>query len=295
MLTTSAQFDNTLRFVGLAVVIPDSGMSYAAYHSLNRYSNLQLDTGVNCVYFGRRNGQWFARIATPKPKCDAAAANGSTNLNVISGPDEQPDSVLPAARIIEGKNMVPYLGFRCARAWCVIGPHEPSDLLTPVHAAGMEEANAPPMTIRTRLDVWFDEQHLAVFDSARNKLVARFRASIIPDTGLRHRTAIDYAKGYVAVASVYAATEPPAEYQRSFGYRRGWNRLFIRLDSVGGWWSMIIDGHDSVHVRQVRNFSPTVGQMPGTARFAWQDLDEWVWVPCDNGCCLVQDGDDKFM
>lgn len=298
-LKTAAQFNDKKVLVALAEVTLDSGMTTTDYAQFTRYAKLHLSPGINCIFLQRTNARWSAFIAPEKDGCAPSVADNAQAINVYAGPDELPDSIPASSRIVEGRQMTPFIGVRCGRAWCVIGARSADDLLPPVHLAAMNAPGAPPATIRTRLAVWFDEQHLAVRDDKQGKLIARFRASIIPDAGLIHRTTADYDVGWVPVGYVFASTPVPAKYATRFGYHAGWNRLLVRRDKTQPdtlqWSAMIVNADDyTAHVRRITNFQHTFGNTPGTARWAWNELDEWVWIPCDNGCCLVQDGLDAL-
>jgi hypothetical protein len=293
-LTDAAQFDNTFRPVAFAEVEFDATkMSLQQYRAMRRYADLSLDPGVNCVFLIRKNGKFSARITKPTAGCTegAAALAEAISVTVVST-NELPDSIPPASRIIEGKNMKPFIGVRCARAWCVIGATTVDDLIAPAHADALEEPNAPPISTRTRLDAWFDEQHLAVWDEAKKKLVPGFRASIVPDAGLLDAKLADFDARLVPVAFVWAGEEPPAKYKERLGFRKGWNRLFVQRIDGQSWFSTIIDAEGGVHVRAILPYSHATGFVRGSGRWAWQESDEWIWVPCDNGCCLIQEGSD---
>jgi hypothetical protein len=276
----------------MASVSVDSAWNRGKLMALARYRKLQLDTGANCIYLRRRATNWDAKIAVPSEKgCPRSAGDRAPSLPVLAGHERAIDSVPNAARIIEGRNHEPFIGVRCGAEWCVIGARSRIELTEAAHAHAFGLPHAPPATTRARLDAWFDDQTLAVADPATKVLRAGFRASIVPDTGLLHRASAQYTSGFVPVSAIYAADVPPEKYAKRFGYTKGWNLVFMHREG-SLWTALILDGNDKMHLRMITNYPHTIGDAPGSARWDWWDSDEWVWAPCDAGCCLVQEGDD---
>lgn len=149
---------------------------------------------------------------------------------------------------------------------------------------------APPVNSQSDIGLWGDEQHLMEIDAGGVRKPA-FRASIVPDANLAKISVEEYAKRWVHVASVYSPDVPPATYVKEFGYGKGWNRIYLQRAGEA-YFSLIIDASGQPHLRSVINYPHTYGNSIGTARFDWVETDEWVWIPCADGCCLVENGRD---
>jgi hypothetical protein len=290
LLKSASDFNGKFRWVAIAYVTLDRGMDATSYARLSRYTALHLAPNMNCVFIGRFDGKWRARIqpAVQSTCGDAVSASGS-DMRMFASRDYEAGAIPAASRIIEGRNMAPFIGVRCGRAWCTIGASSSEEIGRPIHADAMSLPHAPPSNNQSQLDAWFDDQSLAVLDPATNTFRPGFRAAIIPDAKLQQRTSADYMAGWVPVSYVYAPNDPPQKYVDSFGYRKGWNQVYIHHDGAV-WSAMIVDPLDNATVRAITNYPHTVGNVRGSARWAWWDADEWIWAPCDDGCCLVQEG-----
>lgn len=238
-------------------------------------------------------GTWTAVVAPASGDslCNTSTASNAKTLDVVEFGDSPTDSVPRAARFIEGKNMMSFLAVKCASGWCVIGPNPNAEMQPAAHAGAFSATSGPKQGRRTDDALWFDEQHLAVPDPAQpNRLVPSFRASVVPDTGLQNPSR-DYQNKWYPMAHVYAPSSPPQKYQDGFGLRTGWNE--IRMRQINGiWFAMFVSADGTTHVRDILPMAHTFGETPGTVRFDWVKYDDWVWVPCSDGCCLVQDGRD---
>jgi hypothetical protein len=242
---------------------------------------------------GAPSSDWAAVIA-PADSAGVCHKPDSAEkpFDVVAFGDSPADSIPRAARFIEGKSLTSFIGVKCADAWCVIGPNVAASLQPSAHSGAFSVTAGPKQGRRTDDALWFDDQHLAVFDKVNpKKLVPGFRASIVPDTGLRNK-ARDYKSKWYPVAYLYAPSTPPKKYEDGFGLRTGWNEF--RLRQINGiWFAMVVSPDGSTHVRDIQPMEHTFGDVPGTVRFDWLSLDDWVWVPCLDGCCLVQDGRDS--
>jgi hypothetical protein len=293
-LKNAGQFENKYQWVASVIVTIDSvENTYARLKSLPRYQALQLDSGYNCVYLGRFAGNWRARVKMPGAKgCNQPVTSGP-DIVAFAGPELASDSIPPATRIIEGPGMVPYFGVRCGRAWCTIGARSKHDLAPPSFANAFHLPHAPPVTSRSKLDAWFDEQTVAVLDPVTNKLKPGMRAAVIPDSGLLNRKSADYYKGPVLVSYVFWPADPPEKYKKKFGFAEGWNQVYMQHiqhqpDTV--WRATIIDAGDNRKMLDITNYPHVSGEVRGGARWAFWPTDDWIWAPCDNGCCLVEEG-----
>jgi hypothetical protein len=268
-------------------------MTEAQYATLSSYRpRLHLELGSNCIFLQHGPRGWNARIVPGTPGCSAAAAAAAPPLEVSQGPPQPTDSVPAAARIVEGRGLMPFIGVRCANAWCVVGPGAATGVMPSVHRSptALAQPFAPPTTSKTLIGAWYDEQHLAVWDSVAKRWKPGFIASVVPDPNLRARPVTAYDLGFQQVASLYSPGAPPEKYANGFGYARGWNRIYLRRDSTGAWDAIVIGADSVVHYRTVHLYQHTTGSVPGSVRFEWREDDEWVWIPCDAGCCLVQEG-----
>jgi hypothetical protein len=237
---------------------------------------------------------WTAVVAPAEHDtlCTTSSAPNAMTLDVVQFGDSPTDSIPKAARFVEGKDMMSFIAVKCANGWCVIGPNPKASLQPAAHAGAFSATAGPKPGRRTDDILWFDEQHLAVPDAAVTwKLVPGFLASIVPDTGLRNKNR-SYKDKWYPMAYVYAPSKPPQKYQDGFGLRTGWNE--IRMRQINGvWFAMVVSADGSTHVRDIQSMEHTFGDVPGTVRFDWVRTDDWVWVPCGDGCCLVQDGRDS--
>jgi len=215
---------------------------------------------------------------------------------VIASAPNSAEGSPPNSRFVESPDMSPMIGVRCALERCLIGAVGGVSVETPIHLTKdpvtgimpLDLPHAPPRSWQSERGLWFDEQHLAVLD-ASGAASPGFRSVVIADTGLPHRDTTDYAKGWVASASVFAATDPPPSYAEKFGYSKGWNRVYLRREGVI-WMSLVLDPNYGIHIRPITIYPHTFGKTPGTVRWAWVDSDEWIWIPCGDGCCLVENG-----
>jgi len=239
-------------------------------------------------------GSWTAVVAPAEHDtlCTTSSSLNAKTLDVVQFGDSPTDSIPQAARFVEGKDMMSFIAVKCANGWCVIGPNPKASLQPAAHAGAFSATAGPKQGRRTDDILWFDEQHLALPDAAvSGKLVPGFLASIVPDTGLRNKSR-DYKDKWYPMAYVYAPSKPPQKYQDGFGLRTGWNE--IRMRQINGvWFAMVVSADGSTHVRDIQSMEHTFGDVPGTVRFDWVAGDDWVWVPCSDGCCLVQDGRDS--
>lgn len=278
------------------------------------YTNLGLVAGWNCVYMklaipggrgGRRGGSgapaWTAIIGRPSAigctlENNLIAPVGKT-LAVTPVPTANPNDVIAVARIIEMPGWKRAFGFRCGSQWCVFGAPA-IGMPAPVHASAAGAKTHAQWT----LPAWFDEQRLSIaktpgatlrtpHPNASGLRPITTRATVIPDTGLaRYTQAKDYAVRDVPVATVYFPEPPEGLYKTKWRFKMGFNQIYLRF--ADGKWKAYVDGDTTHHELQVRRmdhhaFFNSYGFFPATARWAWVDFDDAVWISCDVGCCYI--------
>lgn len=207
-------------------------------------------------------------------------------IRELSNPDEIP----PVARWTVDRSWRTGIGVRCGEAWCNIG-FDKTDLEPPAHGFG--ESGLAAQVSRRVIPGWFDDQRIAIPNPTGSfKIMPALHASIVPDTALNSYV-IDDFKTWRPVATVHFVEDPKTtKYETAWHFRGGGevgNLLELMMDSTGKW-------HARVNGREYSNFKVTrtpheMGDSRfhiwGTARWAWRDRDELIWVGCAEGCCLV--------
>ena len=117
------------------------------------------------------------------------------------------------------------------------------------------------------------------------------RASVIPTDGLDTYTiTANFDTGFVKVAMIHFEDEPVGKYAdpNVWGFTKASvreNVLSIKHIS-GTTWQAMVDGVP--RNLKVTRTDHSGGHIVGTARWAWSDKDEAIWVRCEDGCCLVE-------
>jgi hypothetical protein len=281
-LLTHDAFDAQFVNVAIIDVAQDGGPLSQSY------TRLHLQVGLNCVYLKHEHtgptSHWSGKIAPPAANiCDPATV--APILTAVAEHDGA--QIPPVTRFVERSDMVPNIGVRCGTAWCVIGAGGPGDVPAAVHAG----APSTPPGAQSTIKGWFDDQHLAISNAASpHGLAPSIRASIVPEADLASKHLSDFSAGFVLVARAFfpgpATATLPAKYA-AFGFTPGWNR--IELKETGGTWQARITTPGGTSVLRVASrVEHTMFSVIAAARWAWRDTDEWIWVACDNGCCLIE-------
>ncbi|MFI5227749.1 MAG: hypothetical protein ACHQWU_01695 [Gemmatimonadales bacterium] len=291
---TASAFDGHRRNVAILFLEHSGGSIDGPYTSLG------LRPGLNCVYLERQAGNWMGRIAPPKGNdCDPADATVAATPALPTIADVVAGAVPPTTRFVQRADQATMIGVQCGTAWCIIGASSLADVPTPVHTT----AGLPP-GFEPQVKGWFDEQELGLPGAAGVPPIQPARggtptspgapifASVIPVPGLADSTLGQFADHFVKVGAVFMP-DSVEKYATRFGFLSGWST--IELSGQRGdarWYARITDSKHGVHYRFVSRHPATIGAVPGTARWAWNDNDEWVWVACDIGCCLIEPGND---
>jgi hypothetical protein len=147
---------------------------------------------------------------------------------------------------------------------------------------------------------WFDDQHIGVPDTTPTGAIIPPRrpslhASVVPDTSLDSLKYADFDAGWKAVATVHFYGTPIGKYSTIWGFKPGGavgNLMELRrVDSAGvRVWRVRVNGVDRPQLKVTSTPHVLPGfHIVGTARWAWSDYDEMIWVRCDDGCCKIEE------
>jgi hypothetical protein len=281
--TANADFDN--RYILVAIVKVAAGKLGPSY------GPLKLQVGLNCAFITREAGIWKAAMQPASgTTCPAATSDPSRILPVVAEDSVgDPSLIPPVVRFVQDTVVGTYLGVRCGRMWCDIGAQAATGVPVPQFRYDF----SAPATVQARIKGWFDEQQLGVpFDTpALLKVRPAQWASVIPEANLGDTHLNVFEGGFAPVARVYIR-EGLSEYARKFGMTPGWNYITLTGKASSIFWSAaVINSLGQTTPLNAFRHPHTIGSIPGTARWAWLDHDEWIWVSCDVGCCLIQAGD----
>lgn len=266
------------------------------------YSALHLAKGAHCLLLQRDSTVWRALMSPMSAGCMAHAGRP---LSVVAQeylgdrtgrrdplphpPGLQRVSYPATARFRWHSRAREYaIGVKCGNRWCTIGSQ------TAVSA--LPELRGPMLTT---LPGYFDEQPLAVFDSARGRLVPGPLGRIYPSGELARlnteaeSAAWSQARGYASfeVRSAGASVPHFDTYVRKLGLatdptgRIATGELW--LNAAGETAETRAGGavHPAARVAVVRNEHHSA---QGTVRWRWLERDEAAWVPCQkDNCCTA--------
>lgn len=239
------------------------------------------------------SGRWEGFIV-PSINRQCSSIDGQAPLPGSRMTSEQMTAeLIPAvARFMIDRGWRPGIGVRCGAAWCTVG-FQNSDHLEPAHGYGPSGVDVA--VSRRAVPGWFDDQHLAVPGlGGLLGIRPRLHASIVPDTALDSLHLADFDAGWKPVATVHFRRAPSAPYSTVWGFREGGhvgNLIELRrIDSANvRVWRVRINGMVMTNLRVVHTPHPATSiHVPGTARWAWSDGDELIWVRCDQGCCKIE-------
>lgn len=281
--TVNADFDN--HYVLVAIVKVGTGKVGPAY------APLKLEPGLNCAFLTRESGAWkAAMLPASGSTCPTATSDPSRLIPVIAEDSVgDPSLIPPVVRFVQDTAIGTYLGVRCGRVWCNLGAPRQSSIPVPIHRYDF----SAPSTAQARIKGWFDEQQLGVpFDTPTPLKVRPAQwASIIPEANLGDTHLNVFEGGFAPVARVFIR-EGLSEYAKKFGMTPGWNYITLSGTSSSVIWSAaVVNSLGQTTPLYAFRHPHTIGSIPGTARWAWLDHDEWIWIGCDVGCCLIQAGD----
>jgi hypothetical protein len=276
--------------------------------SWSHFSNLGLANIWNCVFLQHRAGApettgWSAIIGEAKfdskgreKRCIPADGRPlGVSLAVVAEAPARRDWEVPGvARVLQFGDSAYGIGIRCAAVWCNVMPKGTSVPNPPPHASVASLMGTPQGSIRG----WYDDQQLVSPIDDRvgrsSALGPEPRASIIPEASLMMKTLTDFRTGFVKVATIYippGPSNPIPKHYAKWGFKPGKNEIFMHMmDAVFGV-GYLKAGTDSIPLRVHRHSHkedvPPGFKMWETARWAYIDDDDAVWVGCDVGCCFI--------
>lgn len=286
-----AQFTDTWKLSAILELDPSNAMPQA-------YKNLKIKDNPAkaqyCIFLMMRTAgsKWIASITTVTSfRC--GNANAGDKINDVARETEPGTTKgdFPAVvRFDQDKNGKALIGVPCGQiGWCEIGrPEGGANRRDPVHAAlGAAQTN------RHKVKAAHDEQEVTTDKAPPYKRAVR--ASVTPDMNLGDYTIFDFADpNGVAVAYVYLDAAPKAgtKYD-TWGLMQGNNtvRLFAQAKSDASgydWWATFTpDAGGGNGVRFLVKQESHHLKPPAVTRWAWNPIDEDIWMSCEQGCCTV--------
>jgi hypothetical protein len=292
---------------------------------LNRaYDTLHIQPGTNClILHAKTETEWEAAVIPQIRRARTASGGGQydgcderwTWQTVVTrgapllevkrqtnGVDYQGrDSVPPVARWDwDARNRYNYIGVKCARAWCEIGPSRfvPSQSL-------------PGPGSKPIYKGYYDEQLLA--DTA-GKLSTVF-GRIVPDSNLYGREKMKHSSlrwNKIAVLTFMETDKTLGNNRGSPMFEKYRKRYDAKIDGPASARTTMTTASsqlisfprapyrkDSDYLGRIhksnlfqlfrlqyRSHPHTLAKMPPTVRWRWDQKDERTWSYCDpNGCC----------
>lgn len=289
----------------VAVVFVDPGTLTAAY------TQLKLHNGFNCVYLqhstagtgpsltsvaalgntnGRADSRWTGFVVASHDKiCDPIGPQSQLQAISLEADGADGSAYPGVARFMILESWRPAIGMRCGSGWCVVGAANAGMLPAPAHLSRVAGATGRRKTMLV-VPGWYDEQHVAIPSATGVGIAAALKASIVPDSGLDSFTiTTDFDTGFVRVATIHFKQGPSAKYSDNFQFHNDTlqpDTLYLRHITTGTAHWVARVNHNSRFFRVLRTPHPEK-HVTGTARWAWRDNDEVIWVRCEDGCCLV--------
>ena len=253
-----------------------------------QYGQLGLEPGFNCVYLNLNGGNWKTDVTrSPAGGCANIEPAGAAGfpLSVLREAGAAANQYPPVTRYVERNDTLVAIGARCGDGWCTMGTNDAAKIQRPGYA-GMTGAGT---TSRWTIKGWFDDQHLAVPATGSTPAIrGQYLASIIPDENLaNYRVSPHYKNGWVHVATVMMPGQVPQKYQSGWGFSSGKNEIYIHA-AGSHWVAWIKDAAGNPHFRPVTRTAHNYQGIPATARWAWSDEDEPIWVYCGGACCYIE-------
>jgi hypothetical protein len=295
--TAAASIDDRTVFnswVNVAIITVDAGTVPGPYNALH------LQTGMNCMFlkYPATGGGGWSGMITPVDASGMCSNTSGAQIPVqFQKPDPDPSHYPHVARFVEGVGRVPFIGVKCADAWCIVGPGSQAMLKAPSFN-GLSGVGTSP---QWNISGWFDDQTVGNLAAAGNfGILPSVPLSVVPkeDLGLKDVTA--FTNDWVDVATIIVPPTLvlPAKYagmNPGYGLLPGTNTLSIhrQLESGAMVWRARMSNparagyYQLPHQVTWTDHSTETSVVPATARWRWNDLDEEVWVRCDIGCCRV--------
>ena len=263
------------------------------------YQDLHLSPGLNCVHAALAGGNWTGYISAATinaqnklPECPRIYTQSvATQLPILRQPKltnyNSHTDYPPVTRISEWDADRYAIGFRCAKAWCEIGPPG-FQARPPVDDNDLSR----PHTKERDIKGWHDEQRLAVISGGTpvpTDLVAK--AEPVPNLAELDSTSFDKT-AWTQVGVVWLAKDPDQINHKKYfdaGFRKGLNKVLARFTTTNLWQTMIRDrnGTETTLKKTTRTIHYDIAG-PGTMRWYWNEKDEGMWYRCGGACCEVE-------
>lgn len=214
-----------------------------------------------------------------------------------------------------------YIGMKCGAAWCEIYAPRTTAFL-PSRNYSLAVSATPGMQRVYQVKGWYDEQYLDV-GSGTGKQALEVTGTIFPDPALDTLTMADF-RGRWVPAGVVVLSGPAPKYQTTYGLEPGkaplgdngdglnavslcWNgetdtavcaglpstlpascKWDASTDVGNKWYSRSQSPGRSPVYKCVERHDHSGIEVPGTARWNWQEADATQWYRCDKGCCSIK-------
>ena len=281
------------------------------------YANLQLRTGMNCVYLyvdpppaGMSNPDYLknlhytARVSHPNAgyPCDRSAATATPSLDVVSVRSKRfskHDDYPAVARFDTDVTGVPIMSVRCLNAFCEIGVAAEKTVRTPgkLHRPNPDKAEWDPLVGGDRKQIvkgWHDEQHLAMRGADHIWRASEVKALMRPDPAAADYDSADFEGHWKTVGTIEIFDDVPATSKYfKWGLKKGENVVQLRHDPPPANWLVQMLPPKNARAVAWHFLLRTVHTdmtVPAIARFRWTAEDDGVWAPCGNACCKASGG-----
>ncbi|MEX1183274.1 MAG: hypothetical protein WEF86_08545 [Gemmatimonadota bacterium] len=263
------------------------------------YGPLGIRRNYSCLYLRLEgNADWQARLTwrdedSTCPPLTPADWNGSGPLRVRPLAPSPDPAHYPAVARWDREDGRPfhYIGIKCLNAWCEIGRgnFNPS-----------KSHEYPDYT--GRIKGWYDEQQIAVVDSAEGTMTPGVLARIVPQARLDTLEIDDFSclypcpatDGWVHVATTSLDVESPY-YKRKMNFDADTPgntihlRRHVKPTGEERWESRIISARGDTTYHETERVDHSATQethaVPASARWHWLENDERTWTRCAAGCC----------
>ena len=189
-----------------------------------------------------------------------------------------------------------YIGLACGNKWCEIGP-QGTDFSDDDQGSDY----------RVAIKGWYDRQRLSVATPTTPPQLSNVIGTVRPRAAAGDLDETHYNSTWLEVAAVKLApatgvgivtylklgidgdTADVALCRGASGSCPGTSGTTSCPTSSDPWWARItVPGKSPVYRCVDReDHSNHKGKMRGTARWAWKDDDEGIWIRCAKGCCQV--------
>ncbi len=215
-----------------------------------------------------------------------------------------------------------YIGLGCHKRWC-----EVTDPFVSAFAPSDDYRLQPGASDKDRrvfeIKGWYDEQRLGQLDVNGKLIPAAFKGTIIADPGLDDLDNTNsFQDVWIPVAKV-ALEAPMSKYREHLNLYKGnlphgttlepLTQIYLCTSNEntcfpdggrpscdfgkwdGNWWAKIVGPDGTTEYKcayrtdhaGVKDLNGNPVDIPGTARWKWDENDEQLWVRCAQGCCAV--------